>query len=358
MESTYNKWPLYAKLSSIIVGLLAFFYILYIGKPIIVPLIFSVIIAILLNPLVNFLCRIKINRIVAIMIAVLLSVVLITGLFYFIVSQASMLSETWPQFKEKFVSLNNDMLDWISGNLKIEKSKITAWFDKTEAKGMDNSSSMIGGFLSGLTQLVGVLILLPVYIFMILFYKPLLLEFISQLFKDKQKDVANEVLLESKSLIQSYLIGLLMEAVIVAVLNAGGLLILGIQYAILIGVIGALLNMIPYIGGLIAISIPMLIALATKEPAYVLYVLLLYLFVQFVDNNIIVPRIVASKVKINALVSIVVVLTGGALWGVAGMFLSIPIIAIMKVIFDRVPALKPFGFLIGDNQPQIGKFDF
>jgi len=141
----------------------------------------------------------------------------------------------------------------------------------------------------------------------------------------------------------------------VAVLNSSALLILGIQYAILLGIIGALLNVIPYIGGLIAITLPMLVALATKEPVYALFVFGAYVAVQFIDNNFIVPRIVASKVKINALMSIIVVLLGGALWGVAGMFLAIPLTAIIKVILDRIEPLKPFGFLLGDTMPDPSK---
>ena len=130
--------------------------------------------------------------------------------------------------------------------------------------------------------------------------------------------------------------------------------------AILIGIIGALLNIIPYIGGLIAITIPMLLAIATDTPFDAVWVFILYMIVQFIDNNFFVPTIVARKVKVNALVSIIVVLIGGAFWGFSGMFLSIPLIAICKVIFDRVELLSPFGFLIGDNQPDLGNeiFDF
>ncbi len=95
--------------------------------------------------------------------------------------------------------------------------------------------------------------------------------------------------------------------------------------------------------------------LATREPVSALYVFVAYLIVQFIDNNFFVPKIVASKVKINALVSIIVVLVGNALWGVPGMFLSIPLTAIIKVICDRIPPLEPFGFLLGDNQPDITK---
>lgn len=240
----------------------------------------------------------------------------------------------------------------------ISKEKIDAWVTKTKSEGMNNSSAIIGQTLGTISGVLALIFLMPVYIFMILFYKPLLLEFIAQLFKQEKHETVAEVLMETKTLIQSYLVGLLLETALVATLNSIGLLIIGIDYAILVGIIGALLNLIPYIGGLVAISIPMLLAIATKSPIDALWVFIAYIIVQFIDNNIFVPKIVASKVKMNALVSIVVVLIGGALWGVAGMFLSIPITAIVKVIFDRVESLKPLGFLIGDNQPDMGKVIF
>jgi len=121
-----------------------------------------------------------------------------------------------------------------------------------------------------------------------------------------------------------------------------------------LAIIGAVLNVIPYIGGLVAVALPMIVALATKSTAwYAFYVLGLYYFIQLVDNNYIVPYIVASKVKINALFSIIVVFVGNALWGIPGMFLSIPLLAIVKLIFDHIEAAKPWGFLLGDTMPSI-----
>ena len=108
--------------------------------------------------------------------------------------------------------------------------------------------------------------------------------------------------------------------------------------------------MIPYVGGLIAIALPVLISMVTKDPLNYttpLVIIAAYIVIQFIDNNIIVPRVVSSKVEVNAFVSIVIVLLGGALWGISGMFLSIPFVAILKIIFDRVNELKPWGMLLG-----------
>ena len=193
---------------------------------------------------------------------------------------------------------------------------------------------------------------------MILFYKPLLLEFIHRLFKTVHQPAVFEVLTNSKKIIQSYLVGLLLEAVIIATLNSVGLLILGIDYAVILGVTGAILNIIPYIGGVVAIALPMIIAYVTKDASAAILVLGVYLIIQFIDNHFIIPRIVASKVKINALVSVIVVLIGGALCGVPGMFLSIPLTAILKVICDHIESLKPWGFLLGNIVPTTSRFSF
>ncbi|MEP6628609.1 MAG: AI-2E family transporter, partial [Ginsengibacter sp.] len=157
---------------------------------------------------------------------------------------------------------------------------------------------------------------------------------------------------ETKNAIQSYMVGLLLEALIVAAMNSAALLLLGVRYSILIGVIGAILNILPYIGGLIAIAIPLLIATVTQDGfSTQIGIIIAYLLIQFIDNNILVPRIVSSKVKINALVSIVIVLLGAAIWGVPGMFLSIPFVAVLKIVFDRVDELNPWGKLLGDDVP-------
>ncbi len=167
-----------------------------------------------------------------------------------------------------------------------------------------------------------------------------------------------EIVTQIKTVIQRYLTGLLIEAVIVAILDTAALLILGIEYALILGILGALLNIIPYIGGLVAVALPMIVALVTKStPIYALYVLVAYYFIQLVDNNYIVPIIVSSKVKINALFSIIVVIAGNALWGIPGMFISIPVLAIVKLICDHIESLKPIGFLLGDTMPPLIKID-
>jgi predicted PurR-regulated permease PerM len=346
--------PLYLRLSQILMGIVAFFYILSIGQNIIVPIIFSLVVAILLNPFVNFLER-KLNRIVAISIAIILATIVMLALLFFIGSQAARFSDSLPQLKLKFTAMLSDGIQWVSDNFNVSTTQIKAWIAKTENEGLTNGSGVIGQTLSTLGGVLVTVVLIPVYIFLFLFYKPLLLNFIAKLFPAGNHETVVEVLTETKSLIQNYLVGLMIEFVMISSLYTISLLVLGIEYALLLGVVGGLLNLIPYIGRHIAAALPMILALATKEPIYALYVFVAYALAKFIDNNFINPVIVASKVKINALVSVIVVLVGGALWGVAGMFLSLPLIAITKVVFDRIDPLKPFGFLLGDTMPPIGE---
>jgi predicted PurR-regulated permease PerM len=160
------------------------------------------------------------------------------------------------------------------------------------------------------------------------------------------------VLTQTKGTIQHYMVGLLLEALIVATLDALALLFLGVDYAILLGILGALLNILPFIGGIIAVLLPVLIVTVTKDGFQTqVGVIIAYAFIQFIDNHFLVPYVVSSKVKINALVSIIVVLLGGAMWGISGMFLSIPVIGVLKIIFDRIPELRPWGKLFGTEIP-------
>jgi predicted PurR-regulated permease PerM len=354
---TQLKLPFFAKASLLLIGSYALISMLYIGKGIIVPLIFAVIISIVLHPVVSFLVSKKVNRVLAIFITLILAFLFLATFGVFIFSQAMGFSESWPKIVEKFTDIFNQTINLASGYFDISPEKINAWITKSEGDFINTSGSTIGQTLANVGSGLVILFIIPVYIFMLMFYSPLLLEFIRRVFGATNRSEVSQIISQIKTVIQRYLTGLAIEAVLVATLNSVGLLILGIQYAILIGIIGAIVNVIPYIGGIVAVALPMMIALATKSsPWFALYVLGIYYLIQLIDNHYIIPFIVASKVKINALVSIIVVLAFGALWGLPGMFLSIPLTAIIKVVFDHIDPLKPWGFLLGDTMPVIELF--
>ena len=346
--------PFYAKATIFLIGLFALMAMLYIAQGIIVPIVFAVIISVLLQPAVNFFARHHVNRIIAIIVTLFLAFSIIVSVGALIISQATRFSESWPLLVEKFTLTLDQVVAWISSYFDINPKIVDQWISKTKTELINNSSAVIGQTIVNVGSAVVVTLLVPVYVFMILFYQPLLLDFIRKLFAKNHQTQVTEIVTQTKTVIQRYLIGLVIELIIVSTLDSAALFVLGIEYAILLGIIGGLLNLIPYIGGLVAVALPMMVALATKTTAwYAVYVLVAYYIIQLIDNNYIVPKIVASKVKINALFSIIVVLAGNALWGIPGMFLSIPILAIIKLIFDHIEPLKPWGFLLGDTMPPI-----
>lgn len=357
-ESNPITLPFYAKVTFILIGIFMSIYMLYVGDEILVPLIFSLFIAILLNPMVNWMVRKKVPKIIAISLALLLAIIVILGLVAIIGAQFTMVAKTYPQLKDKFEHTITDYTQWIAARLNTDPSAVLNWLHSTQHEAISSLNGSIGHTLLTVGNAFVVIVLVPVYVFLILLYKPLFLEFIRRLFNPHHHKTVVEVLGSIKTIIQSYLVGLLIEGAIVAVLNSIALLVLGVEYAIILGITGAIVNVIPYIGGIIGFGVPMIIAFLTKSPLTALLVLVLYSVIQFVDNHYLVPYIVASKVKVNALVAIVVVLMGGMLWGVTGMFLSIPLTALVKVIFDHINALKPWGFLIGDDIPTLIRLPF
>ena len=352
-----DKVPFYARASLIIIGFFTLITMLYIIQDIIVPIIYSIMIAILLVPLVDFFVRKKMNRVLAITLslilvgfAVLLAIVLLS-------SRLSSFTESFPKLFDKFYEILDQIILWFSSHFDISTKKLDLFIADFKTDMLNSSRSFIGNTINTVGNTIIVIILIPVYVFMILFYQPLLLDFIRKVFGEKNHVEVNLVLASTKKLTQNYLIGLLFEFALVASLNSLALLVLGIKYAVILGIIGAILNIIPYLGGIVAVALPMVVAIVTKDSAwYAIYVLIAYYLIQLLDNNFIVPKIVASKVKINALVSIIVVFLFGALWGISGMFLSIPLTAIIKVIFDNIDSLKPWGFLLGDTMPTIEIF--
>ncbi|HXB40627.1 MAG TPA: AI-2E family transporter [Bacteroidia bacterium] len=348
------KFPLYIKVSLISTGLAAFIALLFVTQRIIVPVICATIIAIVLSPVVNFFVKRKINRIISITITIVLVLSFAGSIILFLCAQGGKLSQSFPVLIDKFYLLLDQSIIWMSNKFNIRPDKLNNWLFNLKSEIINESSSAIGQTLIYTGSALVILVLIPVYIFMILYYQPLLLEFIHRLFKSERHRELNEVLGTIQKIIKNYLVGLLLEAIIIATLNSLSLLLLGIEYAILLGVTGAILNIIPFIGGILAVSLPFLLALATKPSFYYGFMVLVsYIIIQFIDNHYIIPKIVASKVKINALVSVIVVLAGSALWGIPGMLLSIPLTAIIKVVFDHIEGLKSWGFLLGDTMPDV-----
>jgi predicted PurR-regulated permease PerM len=340
--------PFYIQSTAVLFGLVLLVYVMIQLSDILVPLAFAAFLAVLLNPLVNRLEKHKVPKVLAIAIAMLVMIAVVVTVFYFLSTQIAQFGDSLPMLQKKFEEITANLKTWIQNTFGVETNKQ----EQMLKDAMKNSQAMVGKTVNGLLGTLAIIFLLPVYIFLLLLYKTLILNFLYEVFSEENTKKVSDVLSETKTAIQSYIVGLLIEMLIVAAMNSTALVLLGVKYGILIGCIGAILNLIPYLGGIIAIALPVLMATVTKDGySTQLGVIIAYIVIQFIDNNILVPRIVSSKVQINALMSIIVVLLGNAMWGVSGMFLSIPFVAVLKIVFDRIDELKPWGKLLGDNIP-------
>lgn len=342
-----KEYPFYLQATVTLFGLFLITYILFTLGDILVPFSFAILFAVLLNPLCTWLQR-KLSKVLAVIVTLLIAILVIGGILYFLTLQIAQFGQELPTLKSKFNSLIDVLGHFIEHHFGLPIAKQAALIKQA----LNSSPALIGQTLGSVISTISVIVIIPVYIFLMLYYKTLIVNFVYEVFKEKYSQRVSEILKETKSAIQTYIAGLLIEMIIVSSLNSVALMILGVKYAILLGFIGGILNMLPYIGGIIAIALPVIIATITKDGyATQLGIVVAYLVIQFIDNNIIFPRVVSIKVQINALVSIVVILLGNALWGISGMFLSIPFVAVLKIIFDRIDELKPWGKLFGDTIP-------
>ena len=336
----------------VLLGLILFTYTLANLKDILVPIAFSLLLAILLNPLNNWFMKKGMPVMVSITLCLLLSVLVIAGILYFISAQLIHFSDQLPLLKQRSAELFSKLSKWLQDNTMVNAERQNKLINNVKQEMGPVAKQTLGTAAGGLS----IMLLLPVYTAMFLYYKTLILNFLFEVFAEKNSREVSVVLQETKGAVQSYMVGLLVEALIVAAMNVLALWLLGVPYALLIGCIGALLNMVPYIGGIIAILLPLLISMISSDGIGIQAgIVAAYLVIQFIDNNLLVPLIVSSKVKINAMLSVVIVLLGNALWGIPGMFLSLPFIGVLKIIFDKVPDLQPWGRLLGTEVPVAHK---
>lgn len=352
MNTIADPTPFYKRLCFNLLSISLILLIFYVGQDILVPLCFALMLSSLLLPIVSFLERKQFHRIIAILMALAISLVIIAAVIYFLANQISNFFDDLPTFSSRLDRLVSIVHKWIRSTFGITIRLQNQYIDETFLKMKASGNGLLGDTFLTVTQVLSYMVLLPVYTFLILYYRHLLKKFLIDAFKSRNHGEVREILHESQAISQSYVLGLMIEMAIVFSLNVGGFLILGIRYAIFLALIAAILNVIPYVGMLVANLFCMLITLVSSEVmdlSAVIWVGIVLALVQIIDNNFLMPLIVGAKVRINSLVTIVGVLVGGALCGYPGMFLSIPVMAVLKVIFDRVDGLKPYGLLLGDE---------
>ncbi len=354
-----KELPLSVRRAIELIGLYTCGLIMVAGSSIIAPVIMAFFISIMLFPVYSFLMRKKFPEALAIAISLIMLIAVVGIIVWFFSAQLSSLIADFPKIKENVTVHLNSLSNWINKKTHFSTEKQIALIQTQSNKMLNSAGGMLGGAAASLSSIFIFVGLIPIYIFLILYYKNLLLRFVFLWFPQESHGKLKEGMIETKSIIKSYLIGLLIQISYITILLGGALMIFGIKHALLIGVIFAILNLIPYIGALFGNIIGVLLTLtSSQEVGPIFTVLITIAVVQFLDNNILMPRIVGSKVKINALASIIGVIVGGAVAGISGMFLSIPIIAILKIIFDRSANFRQWGVLFGDERPKLSPMRF
>lgn len=352
------KFPFYIKFASILLILFFLFVAFYYGSSVISPVLLSLLFAIMLRPIVSFLMRrLRFPHLIASVFAIVIFVTLFLGVFYFISIQISDMANDWGKIKNNFLYHIEHLQQMIRDNFHVSKREQNDFITKTTKDNMDSGKAIVGTTLTSFADILLNATLVPIYTFLFLYYQNLFTTFLSKLFKAEHHTRLQEVLHQIKTAVQSYVVGLLFEMIAVSVLTTIGLYFIGVEYFILLGIITGILNLVPYIGILFAGALSIVVSLSgSTDLSIVLGVIIVNVVVQFIDNNVLVPMFVNSKVQINALVSIIAIIIGNMLGGITGMFLAIPLIAIIKVIFDRVDSLEPWGYLFGDDLPKTSEW--
>jgi predicted PurR-regulated permease PerM len=345
--------PFYTKLAMVLISLIALTYIAVLGKTVLVPLIFALLFSVMLLPVAAFLeKRFHFPRSLASIISVLLLVGSLAGLLYLVGSQITNLTDDWPQFKQQVMSSVTNLQQWISAKFHIRIRQQMTYVNNATSKLLETGGSVLGDAVMSVSSLLLNLVFILIDTFFLLYYRRLIIRFLVAVFREENAVIVYGIIAQVQSRIRQYILGLLLEMVIVATATCLALWILGIKYAILLGLLTGLFNLVPYIGIITALLLSLLVTFATAGAAKLLLVIAVTLGIHLIDSNVLLPVIVGSKVRINAFITILGVVIGENVWGIAGTFLAIPIIAIAKIVFDRIEPLKPWGLLFGDERDE------
>jgi predicted PurR-regulated permease PerM len=292
----------------------------------------------------------KFPRPLAALVTLLLFMVLLGSLFYFFSHQAVRLSRDLPSLQAKVLEKWEDIQGWISEKYHITNTQQVAYMNKSATGILNTAMNSAATTFVGIAETLVLTIFFFIFTFFILQYRRLLMRFVANLFDDEHNDKVQGIIIRIRSLINGYVLGLLIEMSVVAVLIFTSLMIIGVKYALLISILAAVLNIIPYLGIYFSMAVAMLITAATGSTGHVIAVGIVFLVTHFADANMILPHVVGGKMKMNPFITILAVLTGHLIWGIPGMFLFIPLMAMIRLISEEIPGMKPWAILLGEEK--------
>lgn len=354
------KLPSYAKITCVLLSIVIIVYGLHALEGILIPLVFAILFSVLLFPLARRLENWRVPRILAVILCLILTLAVIVGILYAVSMQISSFAEVIPQLIKRGNEYLNQLQTYADERLNIDRQRQVAEVRKYLNEALSAGGSILTTTLLATTSTLTDVFLVLLFIFFFLLYRDFFRSFFYKAFHGTRRSKIDAVMEGIYNVVKDYLAGLVLVILIIGTLMTVGLLILGIDYAIFFGFFGACLVLIPYFGISLGSLLPAAYALVTQDnPLKALGVIGVFLFVQTLEGNFITPYIVGSKVSINPLAAIIVLILWENVWGFPGLVLALPMTAIIKVVFDAVESLQPYGFLIGEAEkprPPIKNF--
>jgi len=329
--------------------LLAFLIVaaIYYAKPFLVPLCFGGLLAMLFLPLSRWFESKKIPKGFSILSCIIIFLALITGIIWLISWQITDLTTESTDIENKVRKMISEIEEYIGNNFGISKKQQ----EKIITEQAQGNGGMLSNLGSSITGFVVDFILVLVYIFLFMFYRSRLKTFVLQLISSQQKKNAETIIHDIEKVSQQYITGLGMMIACLWIMYSIGFSIVGVKYAVLFAIICGLLEIIPFIGNLTGTLLAILmVVIQGGGNEMVLGVVVTYLIVQFLQTYLLEPLVVGAEVNINPLFTIIILVLGELVWGIPGMVLAILLLAIVKIICDHIPSLKPYGYLIGSDQ--------
>lgn len=327
--------------------------VLVYGKPFLVPLTFAAILSMLLSPVANWLRRKGIGKVGATLLSILVLIVAAGLIISFISWQVSGLGSDFSHIEKQLVLKADQLKSVITEKLGIPPERQKELIKGQQEATTNGVSSMITGFIAGIGGFITDVILVLVYIFLFIFYRSHLKNFLVRIVPDKNEEEAIIIINKSQHVAQKYLTGLSLMILCLWVMYSIGFSIVGVKNAVFFAVLCGLLEIVPFVGNLLGTAITVGMSLVQgADTDMVIGILLTYGLVQFLQTYILEPLVVGAEVSINPLFTIIGLVAGEMLWGIAGMVLALPVLGITKIVCENIESLKPIGFLIGENKKQ------
>ncbi len=350
-KSQYQyQFPLIIRMSFILLFLIMSFYLLVEFKFYLTPLTLGILFAYLLYPIANFFEHRKVPRILANIISIIIGLSVIYGISLFIYKQFSIFLHDLPALKEQAAENINILISKVENSLGIQTGELKHETTLLIQNFFESPAQVFRRAFGATFNTVFTVLIMPVYIFFLLYYRDKFRDVLLMMIPEQRHAVAKRIIDEANRVTIRYMTGVFIVVTILVFVNTAGFLIIGLDYAFLLGAIAAIMNFIPYYGTIIGYSFPFLFAIFVMDsPSYAFWVFIQFVIVQFSENNILTPNIVGLHVNINPFMIILAITLGGFIWGLPGMFIAVPVVTVLRVLGENIDNLKPLGYLLGQS---------